>query len=167
MLEVLISLVLLASVLLGATALQLTGLQNNRSAYYRSQASTLAWDIADRIRVNKDFALTSGAVYSMDTASMAVPASPGCITATAGCSGTNLASQDIREWVENFIDVTSIGNDGGNYQAVLPGGAGTVTASGATFNVQVSWTELDWSFGGSGNKANTTKSFTLDLTLSE
>ncbi len=167
MLEVLISLVLLASVLLGATALQLTSLQNNRGAYYRTQASNLAWDIADRIRVNGDFALLSGAQYSVNTASLATPASPACITTTAGCSGGNLAAQDIREWAENFVDITNIGNDGSDYRAVLTGGVGTVTTSGATFSVQVSWTELDWNIGADSNKADTTKNFTLDFTLSE
>ena len=165
MLEVLIAIVLLTSTLLGATALQLTGLQTNRSAYYRSQASQLAYDYADRIRVNASYALNNGANYAINTASIAIPSATSCSTNSSGCSEANLRAHDIREWSENFIDVTGIGDDGGSYQALLPGGVGEVTVSGATFTVTVSWDEVDWNVTSSDNKASRTKQFTLDFTL--
>ncbi|OMH33720.1 type IV pilus modification protein PilV [Motiliproteus sp. MSK22-1] len=165
MLEVLISLVLLTSVLLGATAMQLTSLQNNRGAFYRSQASIIAADIADRIRVNSSYAASSMAAYSFNSVSSAIPANGNCITAEEGCTAASLAQQDLREWAENFSDVAGVGNDNSNYTALLPGGSGSVTASGAIYMVQVNWTELDWNITTDTNKALTTKSFTLDFSL--
>ncbi|MEH6626099.1 MAG: type IV pilus modification protein PilV [Motiliproteus sp.] len=165
MLEVLISLVLLTTTLLGATAMQLTGLQNNRGSYYRSQASQLAYDIADRIRINSSYALANSSNYTFNTSSDALPSSTSCIDQSNGCSDANLRVQDLREWSENFIDVTSIGHDNNDYGAVLPGGVGSITASGAVFTVQVSWSEIDWNIGSSTNKANATKQFVLDFNL--
>ncbi|MCW8885236.1 MAG: type IV pilus modification protein PilV [Motiliproteus sp.] len=165
MLEVLIAIVLLTSTLLGATALQITGLQTNRSAYYRSQASQLAYDYADRIRINASYALNNSSNYELNTSSMAMPSSTSCSTNSNGCSEANLRVHDIRQWSENFIDVTGVGNDNSAYQALLPGGVGEVTASGATFTITVSWDEVDWSVTSSSNKASRTKQFSLDFTL--
>lgn len=165
MLEVMIALVLLTTTLLGATALQLTGMQTNRGAYYRTQASVLAYDIAERIRINSSYALTSNVNYSIDTTSIAIPSSPNCISTTSGCASADIASHDIREWAEGFIDVAGEGNDGASYKAILPNGTGTVTASGASFVIEITWDELDWNVGGGVNKADTTKNFSLDFTL--
>lgn len=165
MLEVLIALVLLTSTLLGATALQLTGLQTNRSAYYRTQASILAYDIADRIRINASYALADESNYTFSTASSAVSSSPNCITNTSGCSQAGLRAQDVREWSEHFFDVTGIDNDGSAYKPVLPNGVGQVLADGSTYNVIIQWDELDWNVGGSTDKADTTKTFSLEFTL--
>ena len=164
MLEVLIALVLITTTLLGATALQLTGLQTNRGGYYRSQASVLAYDIADRIRINSSYALTNASSYQFDTSSLSVPSATSCITGATGCSAADLRARDIREWAEHFVDISGIGSDGGNYKATLPAGSGSVTASGATYSVQVNWNEIDWNLT-SGKKAERTKQFTLDFTL--
>lgn len=166
MIEVLIALVLLVTTLLGATALQITGLQTNRSAYYRTQASLLSYDIADRIRLNANYASGDNDRYSFNTASPTTPSATSCASSASGCSNQNLRDLDIREWSESFYDVTGIGHDNSAYKAVLPMGTGRVTASGASFSIQVSWQELDWSIGGGANKADTTKTFTLDFTAS-
>ncbi|WP_421861829.1 type IV pilus modification protein PilV [Motiliproteus sp.] len=164
MMEVLIALVLLVTTLLGATALQITGLQTNRSAYYRTQASLLAYDIADRIRLNAVYATGDNDRYSISTSSMATPSGSTCATNVAGCTAEQIRNIDLREWAENFIDINGVGQDGGNYRNLLPGGAGVVTASGSSFSVQVSWQELDWNVSSDSNKADTTKTFTLDFT---
>ena len=54
LIEVLISMLILAVGLLGLAGLQATGLRNNLSAYNRSQATQLAYDMADRMRANVD-----------------------------------------------------------------------------------------------------------------
>lgn len=167
MLEVLISLVLITSALLGATALQMTGLQSNRSAYYRSQASLLAYDFADRLRINASYALAGSPRYETDSTTGTVPTSPSCVTDSNGCSDSQLRDQDLREWSENFFDVTGIGQDGSNYKAVLPSGTGVVTASGSLYSIQISWSEVDWNVGANSNKAAETKTFTLDFNLTD
>ena len=50
--EVLVTLVIISVGLLGLAALQLTSLKGNQEAYVRSQASTLAGFILDRMRAN-------------------------------------------------------------------------------------------------------------------
>ena len=52
--EALIALLVLSIGLLGVAALQLIALQNNNNAMFRSQATYLAYDIADRMRANRD-----------------------------------------------------------------------------------------------------------------
>ena len=60
LLEVLVSLLILSVGLLGIAGLQLTGLRSNQSAYVRSQATILAYDILDRMRANRAEAQSGG-----------------------------------------------------------------------------------------------------------
>jgi len=53
LIEVLVTLVITSVGLLGVAALQLTTVRNNYDAFVRSQASTLATDMLDRIRANR------------------------------------------------------------------------------------------------------------------
>ena len=53
LIEVLVALVVLSVGLLGLAALQSTAAQFNAGAYTRSQATILAYDIADRVRANR------------------------------------------------------------------------------------------------------------------
>ena len=166
MLEVLIAMVLLITALIGATALQITGLQTNRSAYYRSQASVIAYDIADRIRINASYALGDNDRYTLDTSSAALPSISTCASSTNGCSEATIRDLDLLEWSEHFIDVNGIGHDGSDYQPILPAGVGNISVSGASISVLISWQELDWNVGGGGNKADATKQLSLDFNLS-
>src|SRR3569832_663794 len=65
-LEVLISVVELSIGLLGIAGLQATGQRNNHSAYQRSQATALAYDMIDRMRANQA-GVTSGAYNAINT----------------------------------------------------------------------------------------------------
>src|SRR3569832_1194061 len=80
--------------MLGVAGLQATGQRTNHSAYLRSQATALAYDMIDRMRANKT-AITSGAYNAINTATNNY-SNPGCIT--AGCSAANMAAYDIYEW---------------------------------------------------------------------
>jgi type IV pilus assembly protein PilV len=62
--EAMVGLVVLSVGLLGVAALQLSSLRANSSASYRSQATFLAYDIADRMRANRDEALAE--LYDID-----------------------------------------------------------------------------------------------------
>jgi type IV pilus assembly protein PilV len=165
MLEVMIAMVLLVTVLLGATALQITGLHANRSAYYRSQASIIAYDIADRIRLNSLYATGDNSRYSLDTSNLALPSPSNCETTINGCSAANIRDQDIRQWSEHFVDITGIGHDGSDYKAMLPGGVGQVSVSGASVSIVISWQEVDWNIGATSQKSDQTKQLTLDFTV--
>jgi type IV pilus assembly protein PilV len=103
LIEALVALLVLSIGLLGVAALQLTALQNNNNALFRSQATYLAYDIADRIRANRSAALAGGYVVSYGAAP----------------SGTTVERNDIRAWK------TMLG-------ATLPAGDGSVAINAAT-----------------------------------
>jgi type IV pilus assembly protein PilV len=102
--EALVALLVLSIGLLGVAALQLTALQNNNNALFRSQATYLAYDITDRIRANRSTALTGGGYV------VAYGAAP---------SGTTVERNDIRAWK------TMLG-------ATLPAGDGSIAIDAAT-----------------------------------
>lgn len=97
LLEILITVVVFSIGLLGLAALQIKGTQFNHSAYLRSQASFLAYDILDRMRANRNIALTSGA-YSIKFGQTITASTTNCNTTTASCSATQMAASDLKEW---------------------------------------------------------------------
>ena len=53
LLEVMITVVILSLGLLGLAGLQMTGLKNNRNAYYNTVAAQVAQDLAERIKADQ------------------------------------------------------------------------------------------------------------------
>ncbi len=90
MLEVLISIFVLAIGLLGLLSLQMTSLKNNHSAQYRTSATVLAYDILDRMRLNRD------ADYSL--------------TMSATPAGTGLKNTDLIAWVSDIATTLPSGD---------------------------------------------------------
>jgi len=126
MIEVLITLVVLSIGLLGVAGMQLAGMQSNRSAYYRSQATVIAYDMIDRMRTNVD-GVAANHYDGLDSANP--PATPPtCIDTSSGCSAESLAENDLQEWVNDHL-------------SLLPAGSGTVTRNGNIFTVTVNWVE--------------------------
>jgi type IV pilus assembly protein PilV len=96
LIEVLVAMVILAIGLLGLAALQASSLKNNQTAYYRSLATQLSYDIADRMRANR----LSGGKY-LDTymkPSAAKDQSAHCLKVTATCTPAKMAEHDLFEW---------------------------------------------------------------------
>lgn len=91
LIEVLISLLILAIGLLGMTGLQTVSLRNTQSAYLRTQASIASNDIVERTRAN----LQGVEANSYDANAGAVTAA---CNAIAGCTAAQLAANDIAEW---------------------------------------------------------------------
>jgi type IV pilus assembly protein PilV len=123
--EVLIAIVITSIGLLGLAGMQAAGLQNNHSAYQRSQATMLAYDIADRMRANTvsiDNYLTSFMTLEQATAA---GEQAGCKT-TSGCSTIEMAQNDLRDWNTALT-------------AALPGATGTITVTGNIYTVSVNW----------------------------
>ena len=88
LLEVLIALLILAVGLLGMASLMLHSMKSNQSSYQRTQASLLAYDMAERLRLNPAIA-TAGNNYVI-----ASTANPG--SAVTCPSGTCTAAQQWR-----------------------------------------------------------------------
>lgn len=120
--EVLITVVVLAIGLLGLAGLQLNGLRFTHSAYQTSQATIAAYDIIDRMRVNR-LAAESGAY---DIAFGATPATANCTGSGTNCSPSALASADLGEWKQSVA-------------ALLPAGDGAVARSGGAFVISIRW----------------------------
>jgi type IV pilus assembly protein PilV len=91
MLEVLVSVFVLALGLLGLLNLQMVSLKNNHSAQMRTTATVLAYDILDRIRINKNEDYT-----------LALAATP---------SGTTQKDKDLIAWT-NEISIALPQGDG-------------------------------------------------------
>ncbi|MDD2800392.1 MAG: type IV pilus modification protein PilV [Methylobacter sp.] len=117
LIEVLIAMLVLAVGLLGLAGLQATSLKNNQSAYNRSQATQLAYDLADRMRAN----VAGKTTYTTGTAT----ATAACLT-TAGCSKEAMAENDLKEWNDAIT-------------ATLPGGTGTIAPNAGVFTITITW----------------------------
>lgn len=118
LLEVLITLVILAVGLLGLAGLQATSLTNNHSAYQRSQATQLAYDIIDRMRAN----VVSINNYLADPALATVK---GACTA-GGCSTADMAENDLFEWNTALT-------------SALPSSTGAITFANPIYTVAITW----------------------------
>ena len=130
LLEVMIAMVISAVSLLGLAGLQAQSLSFNNTAYVRSQATYFAYDILERMRMNKTAANAGG----YDLATTDVPLSASCYGTSATCSESDFATADKYEW---YTLITS----------TLPGGAGSVsraTGSGTTIvTVVLQWNNLN------------------------
>lgn len=71
MVEVLVTVVIISFGLLGVAGLLATGLRNNQSSEWRTQASILAYDMAERMRANRQAALDG--LYATATSAGGVP----------------------------------------------------------------------------------------------
>ena len=119
--EVLIALVVLSVGLLGLASLQTNTLKFNQGAYLRSQATNLAYDMADRMRANR----AAGIANAYDDVAYATTL-PACDP--AGVSGTTVAARDISAWRISLV-------------CALPLGNGSIDTNGRTVTISVRWDE--------------------------
>ncbi|MCD2449272.1 type IV pilus modification protein PilV [Methylicorpusculum oleiharenae] len=140
LIEVLIAVIVLATGLLGFAGLQATSLKNNQSAFNRSQATQLAYDLADRIRANSAAIATYTSIDPEDATEQA-----DCLT-TTGCSKEEMAEHDLFEWNQVITNT-------------LPGGAGTLTVTSGVYTISLTWD--DDHDGDNNNNPNFQTSFQL------
>ena len=107
LIEVLISVIILAIGLLGIAAMQMSGIKTNDSAYLRSQASVMAYEIIDRMRANRDRnteKLDKLKGYQTDF-NDEMENTPDC--ASNPCSEDELINSDIGEWKNSLRTLPS------------------------------------------------------------
>ena len=137
LMEALIAILLLSLCALSYAAMQLRGLSANSSALWRSKSAMLAYDMADRMRANRQG--VTGNAYNSLTAVSAVS----CGTSSA-CTPADMARLDYSQWVATLA-------------RELPGGDGVVCldatpddgvdnspacdGAGAMLAVKVFWSE--------------------------
>ncbi|KTC65514.1 pre-pilin leader sequence (pilV) (plasmid) [Legionella adelaidensis] len=117
LLEVLISVVILAIGLLGIASLQVNMIRYNHSAQLRSIAIAQAESMLDRMRANYT-GVKSGLYNSLS----GIPSLPSC----TNCTAAESALRDLNLW-----NTTN--------SKLLPSGQGTVTKNGNHYVVTVRW----------------------------
>lgn len=129
LLEVLIALLILSIGLLGLASLQTNGLRSNQMASMRTNATQLAYDIADRMRANPGGVDAQDYVIATGDADPTIPGGENCESTT--CTSAQMATYDLAQWR-------------GAIRA-LPGGtssiARTVTGAVVTHTVTIFWDE--------------------------
>lgn len=115
LIEVLVTVLILATSLLAMGALQSRSLEFNYGAFLRSQANVMAYDILDRIRVNR----ANLASYSLNMADEAP-------------EGDSLAEEDISGWLAGV-------------EGNLPGGDAAIDCDSATniCSIEIQWVDDD------------------------
>lgn len=150
MLEILITLVIVAIALLGTAGLQVYAMRVNKGGQFRTQAIFLASDMAERMEANRAEAVLG--TYAVAATSAVGAAAVLCDAAT--CSSAQLAAWDINQWG------TAISN-------VLPQPAWSVTQTIAgnpsTYNIVISWT--DRSSTRTVNSGNIIDTYTATRTI--
>lgn len=134
LIEVLIAVLILAIGLLGVAGMQVTSVQSNHSAYYRTQATILASDLADRMRANRTAALTTSYVVSFPTSS-----NNNLVTGTQ-------AQKDLAEWLNNLANT-------------LPEGTGKVEKSSNLVTISVRWNDNRGRIKASSDTSTPTETF--------
>lgn len=102
MLEVLITLVIIAIALLGTAGLQIYAMRTGQSSQLRNQAVFLASDMAERMEANKPGSIAAN--YTVAATNTVVTA-PVIDCAAASCSAANLATWDIYQWEAALVSV--------------------------------------------------------------
>jgi type IV pilus assembly protein PilV len=116
LLEIMITLVIIAVGLMGFAGMMVKSAANNRTAMQRSLATMYAYDIIDCMRVNRTAAISNLSAYTRDFEDD-VP------------SGATVADVDVQNWL-------------GELSTALPSGQGQITFTGTTVTVEIRWTDV-------------------------
>lgn len=157
LIEILIALVIFSIGLLGLAGMQLRGSEGTNMAYFRSQATLIANDMAERLHANRGGAYADDAYLNLDSTGICAGGAPTNICATRGntqgtpCTPAQMATFDL------YTLACSI--DGANgTKALLPSGKLRVVcndfdalyatpdadpcSAGSSHTVTVSWNEV-------------------------
>ncbi|HEY4542732.1 MAG TPA: type IV pilus modification protein PilV [Noviherbaspirillum sp.] len=125
MVEVLVSIVVLAIGVLGAAGLQLSALRTASQSHLHSNALQLAIELADRMRANDDRMRLddeSNPFVGLDyQATSGLPAEPGTNCFSHACDAAALAAFDLYEWQKRI-------------HAALPGGRAVICRDSAPWD---------------------------------
>lgn len=101
MLEILITLVIIAVAMLGTAGMQLNAMRLNKGSQFRTQAIFLASDMAERLEANKSEAILG--TYAVATTN--VVSTPATNCAAAACNAASLAAWDIGQWEQSVSNL--------------------------------------------------------------
>jgi type IV pilus assembly protein PilV len=159
LIEVLITIVILAVGLLGMAAMQVVGIRSANGSGFRTQASLLANDIAERMRANPT-AIDNNTFLDIDSADIDCSAPPAtycsayfdgdAAVAAASCTSAQLATYDVNTW---FCGEVNSGARTGGVAGSLPQSSAAIACTdadgadadacsiGSTHTITLSWVE--------------------------
>ncbi len=139
LIEVLITLVMFSVGLLGLANLQGQSINSSYNAHLRTQVTSLARNIVDRMRANRQQATTTEAYI---TGFGDAPTSPINDCVATDCTPDKIAQLDLLEWKCNLGGYETQSDCAGLVsQSTLPGGDGQITRVAGQTQVIVRWTD--------------------------
>lgn len=149
MLEVLITILIIAGALLGTAGMQAYGLKLTQGSQFRTQAVFVANDIIERLAANNAGAV-AGSYVATVSAGGGGGSAPDCNA--AACTAQELAAFDLGLFETRL-------------RAALPGASATITRTGAgpwIYTVAITWEEARYKPKGSTSASSaTTEAFTF------
>lgn len=141
MIEVLVSLLIIAIGVLGAVALQTRAVQSGMESYQRTQALILVEDMVARVKNNKKLVSTCYAAIGRGTTGYV---GSGVSSAPSGCNA--LADDDIEAWHDLLLGAAETTGAAGSEQSVggilnARGCIDPLTANGE-YRISVAWQGL-------------------------
>jgi type IV pilus assembly protein PilV len=131
--EVLVSLIILALGMLGIAGMLLISTQANNSSYMKQQAIQSIYNMFEKIRANSDAAINGN--YNVNNiGGKGLPTTvntPAVQCTTSTCTPTQLASYDTWSWLT--ADVAQLPNGGGSITTAPSGSGNTI------FTITVQW----------------------------
>ncbi|WP_052692212.1 type IV pilus modification protein PilV [Teredinibacter purpureus] len=130
MMEMVVSLFVLAIGLMGTLSMQINGVNSNQRAHFVTDANVLATDMVDRIMAYNSGDITEdnddyNGIYSAD---IGTADASGCIA--TGCNAAAQKSLDAWEWSQAI-------------KARLPSGTGEVIHASGVYTVVLKWSQGD------------------------
>jgi type IV pilus assembly protein PilV len=134
MIEVLVTMVIIAFGLLGMAGLQVRMQSSELESYQRSQALLLLEDMANRMAANRP-AMLAGSY----TVAAATPVGAGMTCTALGTSPTTV-ERDLHDWCDALQGAAE--TSGGSKLGALVGGRGCIEPVGSDYMVTVAWQGL-------------------------
>ena len=162
LLEVLITLIIIAGALLGTAGMQAYGMKLTHGSQFRAQAVYLAYEMLERIEANNDGAKDPDGPYIRDPI-IGMGSAPTCDANLAACTGKDLANADLKQFETRLL-------------ATLPGVTARITrtnhptmANAWNYTVDMTWQQT--AARPKGTTANTnlenTETMTYSITRTE
>ncbi|MDD4911722.1 MAG: type IV pilus modification protein PilV [Sideroxydans sp.] len=128
MIEILVTLIIVAIALLGAAGLQIYAMRVNQGGQFRSQAVFLASDIAERMETNKSAAINGS--YALGNTGSVSAVSSACNT--AACDPASLAAYDLNQWGNTITNLLPQPSWQINH---------STTGNPSTYDIVIRWTD--------------------------
>ncbi len=149
MIEILVTIIILAIGFLGLASVQLLGAKNIAASNYRTLATIYAYDFAERMRSNPG-GISADAYKNITWSNLSNPECDG------GCSYSEMANRDAYEWSQIIKGSVTEGG--------LPSGSGSVAYDevSGSYIISVSWSEV---VRNAETAANLPQTFSLEVLL--